>query len=101
MKLENRLSNVLDGRIQVVHGFVEPRAYGRMLGQPRRRLQRQTCREKSLDHMVMHVASNPVPVLQQSDTRTILLAASRHQGQPHLLGKRCLLYTSPSPRDRT
>ena len=35
----------------------------------------------------MHVASDPVAILQNGNERTIALPASGHQGEPHLLSQ--------------
>lgn len=76
---EDHPADVLDRQVELVDGLRKPVLDIRMGRHPRRGLQPQARREKSLDHDIVHVAGDPLAVLKDNHPRPVPLCGRRSQ----------------------
>ena len=94
MKLVDRLTDLLDGGVDVVNRGVEPRLKSEMTRHVGSGLQRQAGREQALDDVVVHVAGDPIPVVQHGHQGPVTLSTTGKQSES------CLLREVGQPRHR-
>ena len=82
MQLVDRLTDLLDGRVDVVDGVLDPWLDRGMRRQPACGLQGQTGGEEALDDVVVHVAGDAVPVVQQRHEGPVPLRPPGQQASP-------------------